>query len=207
MGKWFILFITLIVINLAYLNWKVFFFDTQTQEAITASPDEQSTQKTTTNVTNTENICTPACLSAIKQATATAQTTTITKNVQTGSNVKEFFIPFGSGTSSSPQWTNVGGLQAYINTASYPNIKQVTFEASVYVPTGNETVNVQLYNMTGNHTVWNSQVFFDGGTTPELLISQPITLDPGNNLYQVQMQTQLTYPAVLGEARVHIITY
>lgn len=198
------MFMVLILINLAYLNWKVFFAQNQKEVLVTAN-SEVSTPLSNTTIPS-KNVCQPACLSAIKQATQAATVTTTTGTTQT-SVVKEFFIPFGSGTSSSQQWTNVGGLQAYINTANYSKIKQVTFEASVYVPTGNETVNVQLYNTTANHPVWNSQVFFDGGTTPELLISQPITLDPGNNLYQVQMQTQLTYPAVLGEARVHIITY
>jgi len=65
---------------------------------------------------------------------------------------------------------------------------------------------VMLFNMTAGHPVWNSTVFFSGGTNAQLLISQPITLDPGNNLYQVQMQTQLTFPANLNQARIHILT-
>jgi hypothetical protein len=38
------------------------------------------------------------------------------------------------------------------------------------------------------------------------MISQPITLDPGNNLYQVQMQTQLEYPANVSQAIIRIET-
>lgn len=117
--------------------------------------------------------------------------------------VKEYFVPFGSGQSTASTWTDVTGLQAYVDSGSYPNIKQVVFEASVYVPTGNQTASVQLFNKTAGHPVWFSQVSMSGGT-PQFLVSQPITLDPGNNLYQVQMQTQLQYQAILNQARIHI---
>lgn len=207
MTKWVIIFLVFILLNLIYLDWKIFFAatPTKTQETMTASPETTPSQLTGTTTGN-ENTCSPACLSAIQQATATATTTT--KTITTGSSaVREYFVPFGSGSSSNRDWANVGGLSAYINTANYPRIKKVTFEASVSVPTGNETVTVRLYNVTDDHPVWFSDVYFDGGTDAGLLISQPITLDPGKKQYQVQMKTQLTYPANLDQARVRIITY
>ena len=123
------------------------------------------------------------------------------------SGVKAFFVPFGSGNGYSLDWTDVPGLQAYVDTANYGRIKNAVFEASVYVPTGNETVSVRLYNETDKHPVWNSEVFFNGGSSAQLLLSQPVTLDAGNKLYKVQMKTQLQYTAVLNQTRLHITVY
>ncbi len=117
--------------------------------------------------------------------------------------VKEYFVPFGGGQAASTSWANVPGLQAYVDSSNYPNIKQVVFEASVQIPTGNQTASVQLFNQTAGHPVWFSQVSLSGGT-PQFLISQPITLDNGNNLYQVQMTTQLGFQTIITQARLHI---
>lgn len=123
--------------------------------------------------------------------------------VQT-SLVTDYYVPFGTGQSTATTWTNVPGLQAYINPASYPNIQQVVFEASIQVPTANQTAWVRLYDMSAQHEVWNSEMYFSGGANPQYLISQPVQLGNGNDLYQVQMQTQLGSPALLTQARLHI---
>jgi hypothetical protein len=148
--------------------------------------------------------CVPELYDAIYQATASQQ---LQKSVasQTVSGAEEYYITLGTGTVTSNTWVDVGGASAYIDSSKYENIQTVTFEASVVIPTGNQTAYVQLYNATAQHPVWFSQVSLQGGQ-PQLLISQPITLDPGSNLYQVQMMTQLQYPAVLTQSRVHIIT-
>jgi hypothetical protein len=43
----------------------------------------------------------------------------------------------------------------------------------------------------------------EGGTSA-YLISNPIAYDKGSKIYQVQMKTQLQYPANLTQARIHI---
>ncbi|MBI5122836.1 hypothetical protein HZA75_03170 [Candidatus Roizmanbacteria bacterium] len=215
--------IVIIFLNLLYLDWKVLVANTNkppqkteatqvqqvTPETPTKSTPVASTPTLTTSIapqTQNNNTCSPGCLAAIKQATAGTGGTTTTPTQIVSSGVKEFYIPFGSGSTSSTDWQNVSGLQAYVDTGNYNSIKTVTFEASVHVPTGNETVNIRLFNVTDGHPVWYSDVFFNGGTNSQLLISQPITLDPGNKLYQVQMKAQLTFPAILDQARLHILT-
>ena len=118
----------------------------------------------------------------------------------------QYFVPFGNGQSTAQTWTNVPGLAVQINTGAYPNIKQVNFVASITIPTGNETASVQLYNVTLGHVVWNSTMSMSGGAT-QMLTSNPITLDPGVNTYQVQMMTQLQYPALLNNSYLTITTY
>lgn len=163
-----------------------------------------------------EQFCPNSCLSKINEATsslklapATAEKTTTQSSASApvqSSGVKEFFVAFGSGSNATDDWADVPGLVAYIDSTKYGSIKTVTFEASVRIPTGNETAYVRLFNATDKHPVWFSEMSLEGGT-PKLLISKSITLDSGNKLYQVQMKTSLKYQAILDQARAHIITY
>lgn len=121
-------------------------------------------------------------------------------------STKEFFVPLGSGTNSLDEWTDVAGAQAYIDRSQYGLIKSVVFEASAYIPNGNQTIRVRLFNVTDKHPVWLSEMSHEGGAA-KLLVSEPITLDPGNKLYQVQMKNQLKDKVNLVQARVRITTY
>ncbi len=163
--------------------------------------------KTTLLLQDDETIPTPSPTISISQAnfiSPTPQPNSISLPLTSAGN--EFFIPLGTGTSTAATWTNVPGVQAYIDSTQYSNVKTVTFEASVVLPATPQIVSVQLYDVTNNHPVWFSQVTMQSSNTSQLLISSPITLSSGNNLYQVQMQTQLQAPANLVQSRVHIIT-
>lgn len=163
--------------------------------------------------------CPNSCLSQINEATASIKLAQPENNknlqqlssnqsseVSIISGVKEFFIPFGSGSNNTEDWADISGIQVYVDSTQYGRIKSVTFEASMRIPTGNESAYVRLFNATDKHPVWFSEVSLEGGT-PQLLISKPITLDTGNKLYQVQMKTSLKYQAILDQARLHITIY
>lgn len=154
--------------------------------------------------------CPISCISQINEATASiklVQPTPLPQPQAVSQSISgEFFIPLGSGINSTNDWADLLGVQAYIDSTKYGRIKSVVFEASLRIPTGNETAYARLFNLTDKHPVWFSEVSLEGGT-PKLLISQPITLDSGNKLYQVQMKTSLKFPAILDQSRVHIITF
>lgn len=202
----------LVLINIIFLD--IFLFKNQKAEII----------ERTISVPAVSNSCPASCLSEISNATKSAilsigtasppaggltPTPTVKPVSQTQTQptslVKEFFVPLGTGSSSSDDWQDVGGLKATLDPANYGSIKTVTFEATIRIPTGNEIAYVRLYNATDKHPVWFSDVSLEGGT-PQLLISNPITLDSGNKTYQVQMKTSLKYPAFLDQARLHILT-
>lgn len=124
----------------------------------------------------------------------------------TVSGVKEYYVLFGSGSSSSSDWTDVSGLQTSIDTALYPTVKTATFEIGGHTPTGNETIWVRLYNATDKYAVPNSEVTWEGGGN-KYVISSPITLAAGNKTYKVQMKTQLSYISYIDSAKIHLILY
>ncbi len=120
------------------------------------------------------------------------------------SAVKDYFIPLGSGTNQSSDWMDVPGVQATVDFGQYANVKEIHFEASVYLPNAAEQVWVRLFNKTDQHPVWNSDVSMNDNASG-YLVSLPITYDKGVKLYQVQMKTQLQAAANLVQARIHVI--
>lgn len=119
--------------------------------------------------------------------------------------VREFFIPLGSGTGKTADWTVVDGIGAKIDPSDYGDIKQITFEVTAWIPTGNQQIWIRLYNANTYQSVAGSEVTLSGGAAT-LLTSSPITLPSGNNLYQVQMKTQLQANTNIDMARLRIKT-
>lgn len=201
-----IIFCVGVILNLLVLNvWLIGSFSRMNAQkpkpiaAVTTPAPSVSDQK-----------CPLSCLGAINDATNSLNISpSVAKAVANNVSLpqtKEFYFPFGSGSSTAVDWTDVPGLQIYVDTTKYGKIKSAVFEASVNVPNGVEDVYVRLWNVTDQHMVWNSELFFPSGTTTTYLVSPAITIDPGNKLYKVQMKTQLKAPAYLNQARIHMLT-
>lgn len=150
----------------------------------------------------TASVATPTPI-PVTSAPTVIPTITAPVVINQESGAKDYFVPLGSGTNQASDWTDVPGAQATVDFGSYQHIKSIVFEASVAVSTGNESVSVRLYNVSDQHPVWYSDVTMNGGDSA-YLISQPIEYDKGPKIYQVQMKTQLQYPANLTQSRIHI---
>jgi hypothetical protein len=180
--------VLLLIVNLAYLNYGAIFKRLDTVE----------------NLVQPVSTETPTPSPISKESSAPIPETTAPVTIQNETTVKEHFVVFGSGPSTAKEWADVGGLAATVDLGSYGNIKEIKFEASVAVPTENQSVSVRLFNKTDKHPVWYSEVTMNGGASA-YLVSSPIVYDKGAKTYQVQMLTQLGYTANLGQARLHII--
>lgn len=179
-----------IFVNLLVLDYKLFFVKEPKQVAIISSV--------------TENGPLPTEKLEITSTPTPTQKPIVVTQQPVISSPREYFISFGTGSSSASEWTDLPGLQVTVDSHSYNRIKTTTFEATLRIPTGNESASVRLFNVTDKHPVWFSEMSMEGGT-PKFL-STPITLDSGNKTYQVQMKTSLSYPAYLDQARIHIVT-
>lgn len=185
-----------IVANLIYLDYSTFLNGKESfisignnQYVPTPTPGDYAT------LTQVEDI--------IKAATASASVLKVS-NTAPSSQSKEFFIHLGSGSSTSGDWEDVPGVEAYIDTSKYGKIRNAFFESSLYTPTGNQTAYVRLYNVNDKYAVWPSELSIEGGQ-PKLLISLSMELPSGNKLYRVQMKTQLKSRTDLVQARVRIV--
>ncbi len=115
--------------------------------------------------------------------------------------IREYFIPFGTGTNQSGDWEDVPGAQVTVDFGGYRTIQKIVFEVNVTIPTANETASVRIFNVTDKHPVWNSELTTTNNT---YTVSDPLIYDTGSKTYQVQMKTQLQFPAQLTQARIHI---
>lgn len=206
------LLILLLFINVIYLDVVVFKgFGVKTIERII----QPSITKQVAG--NDNNFCSQACVDRINQVASNLSTITpapsavITPapvktqvNQPTANATKEYYVPFGSGSGNSTDWQNVSGLQAYIDSTTYANIKSVIFEVSLHIPTGNQVASVRLYNATDGRVIQNSELNFNGNTSSTFMSSVPVNLDYANKLYTVQLKTQLGYTAIIDQSRVHI---
>ncbi|MBI3980816.1 hypothetical protein HY345_02350 [Candidatus Microgenomates bacterium] len=199
MNKLPIILFCVVLVNLLFLDYYFFIKDkNNTQSVQVSSPanNEQGVTVTPDPIAVTETVITSTPTPTEKPAPQPPAVVSASR---------EFFISFGTGSSSANDWEDIAGLQVTVDSESYNKIKSTTFEATLRIPTGNESASVRLFNVTDKHPVWFSEMSMDGGT-PKFL-SAPITLDTGNKTYQVQMKTSLKYPAYLDQARIHIVTY
>jgi|WetSurMetagenome_2_1015567.scaffolds.fasta_scaffold548753_2 hypothetical protein len=143
--------------------------------------------------TDTASVCPQSCLREIQKYSGSSN------------SVKELFVPLGSGSGYSTDWTDVPGVYTSINRDNYSRIKSVAFEVTVNIPSTSQTVWVRLYNSTDKHPVWYSEVSSQE-SGPKTLTSQPIALDPGLKEYQVQLKTQLGGLVNISNARIRITT-
>ena len=117
---------------------------------------------------------------------------------------KEFFVPFGYGTvNNATDWTDVPGMRATVNSSLYPKIKQVILEVTPTIADDNQTVWVRLRNYDGYSY---PEVRMDG-KGPDLRLSSPFSISPGEKTYYIQTKTSGGSSTQIYQARLHITTY
>ncbi len=206
----------LIIVNLILLDI-LFFRQKSTKETysdLVVRPVTETAKKEDKIVESyPADTCPTGCLEKIKEATTslkivsepTAAKETSKKETIT-SNPKVYYIPLGSANVTSQNSWKDTGAQAYVDLANYNNVREVYFEASMYLPSANGRVYARLFNISDNIEVWNSEVWVED-STPTLVTSvSPVRTWMGNKLYRVQMKTSMGFEGVLDSARIKIIT-
>lgn len=199
-----------IVIDLLFINYRLYFSPfsgvrapneaVQTEKTPVNPPGPSSSEATAVN-----NYCSEACQESLKKEVRLLEDKIAElKALPQASQTKEFYIPFGSGSSTKDSWQDISGTDTTINPANYGAIKEAYFETSLSTPTGNGRASARLYNVTTQHPVWNSEVSADKPVSTKV-VSPKITLDFGNTVYRVQLLSTQSYEARLDFARVRIL--
>lgn len=218
----------IVAVNLLILDLKVFSPPFENQVAninklqtsvnnptISKSTAEYQQPTTDNRQLTTDLSCSNACLLAIQQATISAKLDSslyqghplqmASEGVKSQPVSRETYIPLGTGSTSKSDWTDLTATETLINPASYGNVKEAYFIASLRNPTQNGQVEAQLYNATDKHPVWGSHVVMKGPVS-QTISSGKITLDAGNKLYRVQIKSTLQFEAFLDNAKIRIIS-
>ena len=127
-------------------------------------------------------------------------TKTVTQTVSTNST-KEYIIYLGSGSTTSRDWVEMEGTKTTINTANYPTIKNMEFQASLKIVGGE--ARARLKNKTTGAIYHVSEVMHNSSNTT--WVSQTgLPLHGGNNEYIVELRSTSGELAQLEGARVRI---
>jgi len=215
--KQFVIYLLLIFIalNLVILNLKVFFpnnlfllSNSMSAPSSSTTAPESPFEKQPPSFVNQS--CPVSCLSAIFEATASSDIRTgapsqETNQTASSSNPREYYIPLGSGSTGSPDWTDITATETLIDPSLYGNITEAYFTVSLRNPTRNGRIEAQLYNATDKHLVWTSHLAMDGPES-QTITSGKIILSNGAKIYRVQLKSTLSYPAYLDNAKIRIVT-
>jgi len=195
------------LVNLLFLDIKFFLKKEEEKTLLPVSRIEEPFPLQQPANQPTEKICPVACLDEIYQATADARKVSPLPQREievSKSTAKEFYIPLGSGSTRSNEWVELPGVEAVIDSANFPNVESIIFEATLRIPTANGRVYAKLYNVTDKHDVWFSEVWAEGDKSYRAE-SANIVFDPGRKVYRVMMKTTMGAEAILDLARLKII--
>lgn len=211
--------VILFVANLAYLNYRVIFEERSNPEPLaTVSPagdwqtipDRDRTASESTSLPDYSQLT-----DQIKQATASLTKKVDELSVAKGTSspvkppqvnqtaIKEYYIPLGTGSNTSTEWTDLGGVEAYVAPANYGQIQEMYFEASLRLPTGSGRVYARLKNVTDNNPLFESEVSHEG-SGGKLVSSGKIPVPVVTKLYRVQLKSTLGAQANLDNGRIKL---
>src|SRR3989344_93035 len=170
---------------------------------IIAPPQASSTTRVQTNVeiSNLLKIATESLTLRVDALTGKSveQTTSNTQNQP----VKEFYVPLGTGSTSSTSWVDLPGVEAYISPSNYGTIVEMYLEVAIRVPTGSGQVFARLKNVTDNNSLFESEVSYEG-TAGKLFSSGKIPVPSQTRLYRMQLRSSLGAEVVLDNARIKL---
>ena len=182
----------LLLLDIGYLNWRTFAW--RPAEIVSTSRQQIVSES-----------CPQACVALIPTPVTIVepQITSVPVYVP-AKRTREYYIPLGSGKTNNSSWESITGVEAVIDTVTYPNPKAIVFEVSMYIPTGNGEVFAKLYNVTDQHDAWRSEVKLSSSTSQRIEANN-IVLEKGKKLYRVMMKSTMGYEAVLSSARIKIV--
>ncbi len=160
----------------------------------------------------TPQTCPSACIAAITEATASVALPTIypvpspvATQAPSRAEPREYYIPLGGGLSTSKRdWTDMVGVETYINSAKYSGRLTVTWDATLKILSGNGVAYARLVNVTDNQILYETEISgsAENGVRVE---SSPFKLAQGNKLYRVQLKSNTGYEATIASGRIKIV--
>lgn len=117
--------------------------------------------------------------------------------------VKEYYIPLGIGATSSTEWVDLPGIEAYIAPGNYGKIVGLYFEATIKVPTSSGQVYARLRNVTDNVSLVESEIATEGSSA-RLISSGKLPIPASTKLFRVQLRSSLGAGVALDNARLKI---
>ncbi len=118
------------------------------------------------------------------------------------SQVKEYFVYLGTGSTTGRDWSDLSGTTASIDLAQYGRVKSVVFEATLSIVSGE--VRARLKNLSSG-LIFHASEVNNNTSVSQWRQSIPFQLPSGINQYVVQIRSSNGERAQLDGARLKII--
>lgn len=213
-----ILVVGLALTDLAYLNYLVVWqgldrtkipdasvipiVDTTSQKISFPDSGKQNIKIDDVNMNQLVQMATASLTQKFAELSQTSANKTGSTQVASA-QVKEYYIPLGTGGTASTDWVDLPGAEAYVVPANYGRITGLYFEAGIRIPTGSGRVYARLRNVTDNIGLIESEVSQEG-TNTGLVSSGKIPVPASTKLYRVQLKSSLGVNVSLDNARIKL---
>lgn len=205
--------IGLLVINVAVLDWWVFWGDMPSFARRVATVEERLDSVVKRNVSSTIQTSEAftldqvASMAAEQALTRLAEVSTpapvVAEEEDEGAQTvpQEFFVPLGSGSTLSRDWVDAPA-EATVDSSRYGTIEAVYFEAILSAVNG--AMHARLVDK-GNGLVYYDSELSNANSTPTKKTSQQITLGTGSRTYKVQYKSTVGEIGTMTNASLRIL--
>lgn len=215
---WKAILIALFVIDLLCLNLvaaELLFF--RNNKGATINPIFPVLNEQQTN-TPTQGVCPTVCvdefnrllskslatISASPKVTEEIIQPTAKPTVPTQQRAKTAYVPLlSSGSSAKMEWESYVPSDFYFDLSDYPDAKSVQFIAYLKPTDGSGKAFARLYDTSNKRAVDYSDLQSTSGTY-ELVVSSPLVIWRGNNLYRIQLKSLNGSVAAIQDAKLRI---
>lgn len=143
---------------------------------------------------------------AIITPTVVEKTTTVVKTLpKTKTRLTQYVTIPGSGSTSATGWVNLSGTDFYLNTADYPGLVEIYFEASMKLFNGNGMAYIRLFDVNHGIGVQGSDISTNS-QLDSVLESGKVSFWAGKNLIRVQAKTLTADTTIYNYGRLRVVT-
>jgi hypothetical protein len=195
----------LLIIN-SVLWWGLWLVKWQTPPTVlptpTALPTATPLPLATDNQLQVQVASLAARMSKLEKKPAGGGTTTTTIVKQGSQQPKEVFVYLGAGSSPNRDWTDITSAVATLDSANYPGIKAVYFEAALGILGGE--AHARLVNKSSGGAYLSSEIM-NNSSASKWVTSAALSLQNGQATYGVQVRSTSSEVVRLDGARLRIV--
>jgi hypothetical protein len=138
--------------------------------------------------------------------TVVEKTTTVIKTLpKTKTRLTQYVTIPGSGSTLATSWVNLSGTDFYLNTADYPGLVEIYFEASMKLFNGNGMAYIRLFDVNHGIGVQGSDISTNS-QIDSVLESGKVSFWAGKNLIRVQAKTLTADTTIYSYGRLRVVT-
>lgn len=145
--------------------------------------------------------CLNTKLEALTKRVVALESKTATSKVSATGKTKETFVNISGGSMVADDWTKLSGSEFWFDQSLYGNVTEVTWQGWI----DNGVGMARLYDATNNRAVDGSEVTVTGEGRSSFY-SRALSIWRGQNMYYIQLKSQVAGVVVISSPRLRVVT-